>query len=58
MFYRFKDGSFIEADDFSEAKKKKLEQIKNETENENRWHKCRCLGMRHRIGCPEHVMCD
>tara|TARA_B100000745_G_scaffold294080_1_gene236640 strand:- start:1180 stop:1356 length:177 start_codon:yes stop_codon:yes gene_type:complete len=53
MFYRFNDGSFVEAITFEEAKKKKLAEIENEQEDKDNWHKCTCLGLSHRYDCPE-----
>ena len=51
-FYRFKCGTFIEADNFTEAKEKFIKQIQSESENSKGWHKCTCLGLDHRHGCP------
>ncbi len=56
MYYRFKDGSFVEATTFLEAKRKKIEQIQNEPEDEREWHKCTCVGLSHHYGCPFWVM--
>jgi hypothetical protein len=53
MFYRFGDGSFVEASDFEDAKRKKIEQIQNEVEDEDNWHTCTCVGLSHRHDCPE-----
>ncbi len=36
MFYRFKNGTFVEADDFESAKKKLIEQITAEREDNSR----------------------
>lgn len=53
MYYRFKDGSFIKAETFKEAKEIKLALIKTEPEDLKRWYKCTCLGFSHRSDCPE-----
>jgi hypothetical protein len=53
MFYRFRNGVFIEADSFALAKIMMIAQIENEAEKANSWHKCTCLGLDHRFGCPE-----
>jgi hypothetical protein len=53
MFYRFRNGVFIEADSFALAKIMLIAQIENEQEVDKRWHKCTCLGFNHRFGCPE-----
>jgi hypothetical protein len=53
MFYRFSNGQFIEAETFEQAKEILLEQIRAETEDENAWHRCTCLGLGHRSNCPE-----
>lgn len=53
-FYRFKCGKFIEAETFDEAQLKFVKQILNEEQDFSRWHKCTCLGLSHRHGCPEH----
>lgn len=53
MFYRFKNGLFVEAKTFLEAQEKLIERISEEEENPSNWHKCTCLGMSHRDGCPE-----
>lgn len=54
MFYRFKCGVFIKADDFEEAKAKFIQKVEQETENTDEWHKCTCLGLSHRHDCPEY----
>ena len=56
MYYRFSNGVFIEAETFEDAQNKFVENIKTETEEPKRWHKCTCLGFGHRMGCPERVM--
>lgn len=53
MYYRFKCGTFMEADTFEEAKQKFIEEIQEETEVERGWHRCTCLGLSHRHNCPE-----
>jgi len=58
MFYRFKCGTFIEADTFDDAKNKFLANIKSEIENPKEWHKCTCLGFNHRFGCPSLQDCE
>ena len=50
MFYRFSDGSFVEAETFSDAKERKLKEIQNETEDPRRWSKCTCVGLNHYCG--------
>ena len=52
MYYRFNDGSFIEAENFEEAKEKKLYEICQEVEDEFNWHECTCVGISHRFDCP------
>ena len=53
MFYRFKCGTFIKADNFEEAKLVFTQQILDEKEDDTQWSKCTCLGMSHRSDCPE-----
>ena len=53
MFYRFRNGVFIEADNFDEAKYKIISIIESEKEDKKRWYNCTCLGVSHRHGCPE-----
>lgn len=55
MYYRFNCGAFVEADSFAQAQQKFIERIQSETENEDQWHKCTCVGFSHRYDCPEHV---
>lgn len=55
MFYRFKDGSFVEADNFEEAKKIKILRIETEVEDERSWYSCTCVGLSHRFDCPERT---
>lgn len=55
MFYRFSTGYFIEADSFEEAKQKYLDKITSETEDEDNWYKCDCLGWGHSWNCPQHL---
>ena len=50
-FYRFDDGTFIKADSFEDAKRKKIERLEAETEDKAEWHKCTCLGLEHQWGC-------
>jgi len=54
MFYRFNCGTFIEADNFEEAKATFIDQITTEKENPKSWNKCTCLGFDYRSDCPEH----
>lgn len=53
MYYRFRNGTFVEAETFREAQDKLIAQIEAEEEAEQGWHKCTCLGFSHRINCPE-----
>lgn len=53
MYYRFKCGTFIEAKTFEEAKSKFISKIQAEAECPESWSRCTCLGLTHRIGCPE-----
>ena len=54
MFYRFNCGTFIEANSFKDAQTKFIEEITNEKEDPKMWHKCTCLGLQHRIDCPQN----
>lgn len=54
MFYRFRNGTFIEADTFEEAKRALIKRIEAEKENKAKWYKCSCLGFSHRRDCPEN----
>jgi len=54
MYYRFENGTFIEAETFDEAKKVLIEKISSEEERTDSWHKCTCLGFSHRRDCPEN----
>lgn len=56
MFYRFNDGSFVEAETFEEARAIKLKQISEETEDKDNWSKCTCLGWQHRYSCHLNPM--
>ena len=51
-WYRFLDGSFVKAKTFEEAKAKKIAMIEAETEQDDGWHACTCLGFQHRHDCP------
>lgn len=51
-FYRFRDGSFVEASSFEEAKRKKLEEVREEVEDEESWCSCTCVGFSHAYDCP------
>lgn len=54
-YYRFKNGLFVKAATFEEAKATLIKAIEAETEEPKNWHKCTCLGFSHRFDCPEHV---
>lgn len=54
MFYRFANGIYVEADSFEQAQAELIERITEEKEDKNRWHKCSCTGLSHRLNCPEH----
>jgi hypothetical protein len=52
-YYRFRDGTFVKADSFADAKRIRIAKIQAEEENEeNGWHACTCLGFNHKWGCP------
>lgn len=53
MYYRFKNGVFIEASNFKEAQQNLIDRILNEEEDESKWLKCTCLGFDHSYDCPE-----
>jgi hypothetical protein len=53
MFYRFKNGVFVEAETYEEAQLKLITEIANEEQDFSQWHRCTCLGLSHRIDCPE-----
>lgn len=53
MFYRFNNGTFVEAATFEEAKQKLIQRIQDEVEQETNWHACTCVGLSHRRNCPE-----
>jgi hypothetical protein len=55
MFYRFRNGSFIEANSYQEAQEKMIQQISEEVEDKKGWHKCTCLGFGHHFDCPQHL---
>jgi hypothetical protein len=52
MYYRFKNGVFVKADTFEEAKLKLIQEIADEPEDPKQWHECTCLGFDHRFDCP------
>ena len=52
-FYRFTDGTFIEANSFEQAKAIFIVIIQEEKEDPDAWHNCTCLGFDHRHDCPE-----
>lgn len=56
-FYRFRDGGFVQAPNFNEAKRIKLESIVAETEDPYSWSDCTCTGFQHRPHCHLHVEC-
>jgi hypothetical protein len=53
MYYRFNNGSYIEADNYTEAQEKLIKRISEEKENKKRWHRCTCVGLSHSFNCPE-----
>lgn len=52
-WYRFQDGTFVKALTFEIAKAKRIAQVEAETEQEDEWHACTCLGFEHSYDCPE-----
>ena len=54
MYYRFPDGCFVEAETFAEAVKRRIEDIMAHEEDPEQWHRCTCLGLSHRLDCPEN----
>lgn len=53
-YYRFKCGVFVKADSFKNAQDKLVMDILREKEVRSNWHYCTCLGISHRIDCPEN----
>lgn len=56
MYYRFRNGIFIKADTFEQAKLKLIMQIFEDVgqpEDPKRWSPCTCTGFDHRHDCPE-----
>jgi hypothetical protein len=51
-FYRFSNGTFVEAKDFDEAKRTMIARIEAEVEDADGWHSCTCVGLSHRHRCP------
>lgn len=52
MFYRFACGTYIEADTFTEAQGKFIDEIYEEEENLDSWTECTCNGLSHMFNCP------
>ena len=55
-FYGFNNGVFVEAESFTEAQDKLIEEIRSEQEIVKNWSECTCLGFSHQFGC--HVLED
>lgn len=55
-YYRFKNGAFVKAESFEEAKRTLVDRIESEVEDASRWHDCTCLGFQHKTGCPQALL--
>lgn len=55
MFYRFKSGQYVEADDFKTAQILAIQSIVNSERDDGTWHECKCDSSVHRYDCPRKL---